>query len=93
MTGVSTLQLEFWRKPIVAAEKNQNVQDIFLNNVRKQRVPVTIFLVNGVKLQGSIAWFDNFSIILKRESQTQLIYKHAISTIMPSDELSLFEDE
>tara|TARA_B100000029_G_scaffold515729_1_gene624259 strand:+ start:1753 stop:1986 length:234 start_codon:yes stop_codon:yes gene_type:complete len=77
----------------VAAEKNQNVQDIFLNNVRKQRVPVTIFLVNGVKLQGSIAWFDNFSIILKRESQTQLIYKHAISTIMPSDELSLFEDE
>jgi len=77
----------------MAAEKNQNVQDVFLNNVRKKHAPVTIFLVNGVKLQGNITWFDNFSILLKRESQIQLIYKHAISTIMPSGELDLFEEE
>ena len=77
----------------MAAEKNQNVQDVFLNTVRKKHVPVTIFLVNGVKLQGNISWFDNFSILLKRESQIQLIYKHAISTIMPSAELDLFEEE
>ena len=75
----------------MAAEKSQNVQDIFLNTVRKNHAPVTIFLVNGVKLQGNISWFDNFSILLKRESQIQLIYKHAISTIMPSGELDLFQ--
>ena len=86
------LQLKFWREPIVAAEKIQNVQDIFLNTVRKKHVPVTIFLVNGVKLQGNISGFDNFSILLKRESQIQLIYKHAISTIMPSGELDLFQE-
>ena len=68
----------------MAAEKNPNVQDIFLNTVRRKHVPVTIFLVNGVKLQGNINWFDNFSILLKRESQVQLIYKHAISTIVPA---------
>tara|TARA_Y100000588_G_scaffold264762_1_gene279552 strand:- start:738 stop:977 length:240 start_codon:yes stop_codon:yes gene_type:complete len=77
----------------MAAEKNQNVQDIFLNTVRKKHAPVTIFLVNGVKLQGNINWFDNFSILLKRERQVQLIYKHAISTIMPSGELNFFEEE
>ena len=76
----------------MAAEKSQNVQDIFLNTVRKKHTPVTIFLVNGVKLQGNINWFDNFSILLKRESQIQLIYKHAISTIMPSGELDLFQE-
>ena len=76
----------------MAAEKSQNVQDIFLNTVRKKYAPVTIFLVNGVKLQGNISWFDNFSILLKRESQIQLIYKHAISTIMPSGELDLFQE-
>ena len=77
----------------MATEKNQNVQDIFLNTVRKKHAPVTIFLVNGVKLQGNISWFDNFSILLNRDSQTQLIYKHAISTIMPSGELNLFDDD
>ncbi len=77
----------------MAAEKSQNVQDVFLNTVRKKHVPVTIFLVNGVKLQGSISWFDNFSILLKRESQIQLVYKHAISTIMPSSELDLFRED
>ncbi len=61
-----------------------NLQDTFLNSVRKTRNPVTLFLVNGVKLQGVITWFDNFSVLLRREGTVQLVYKHAISTIMPS---------
>lgn len=64
--------------------KSQNVQDVFLNYVRKHKTPVTAFLVNGVKLQGVITWFDNFSLLLRRDAHVQLVYKHAISTIMPT---------
>ena len=71
------------------AEKFQNVQDVFLNAVRKEKMAVTVFLVNGVKLQGIITWFDNFSILLRRDSHVQLIYKHAVSTIMPGGPLNL----
>jgi len=60
-----------------------SLQDAFLNNLRKAKAPVTIFLVKGVKLQGIVTWFDNFSILLRRDGQSQLVYKHAISTIMP----------
>ena len=67
----------------MASEKSRNLQEVFLNNVRKSRAAVTVFLVNGVKLQGIITWFDNFSILLKRDQHVQLVYKHAISTIMP----------
>lgn len=73
--------------PIAAgttAAKGQNLQDQFLNLLRKNKVPVTMFLVKGVKLQGIVTWFDNFSILLRRDGQSQLVYKHAISTIMPS---------
>jgi host factor-I protein len=75
------------------AEKSQNVQDVFLNAVRKSKNPCTVFLVNGVKLQGIISWFDNFSILLRRDGHTQLVYKHAISTVMPSGPVQLFEPE
>ena len=75
----------------MATEKGQNIQDVFLNHVRKNHVTVTIFLVNGVKLQGNITWFDNFSMLLRRDTQSQLIYKHAISTIMPLTPVELFE--
>ena len=75
------------------AEKSQNVQDVFLNAIRKQKVAVTIFLVNGVKLQGIVTWFDNFSVLLRRDAHSQLVYKHAISTIMPSVPVQLFEPE
>src|SRR6201996_2627950 len=68
------------RNVAVANEKSQNVQDVFLNHVRKSKTPVTVFLVNGVKLQGIITWFDNFSVLLRRDGHTQLVYKHAIST-------------
>ena len=66
------------------ADKVQNLQDAFLNEVRKQKVPLTIFLVNGVKLNGVVSWFDNFCVLLRRDGISQLVYKHAISTIMPS---------
>ncbi|MFN4114544.1 MAG: RNA chaperone Hfq [Sphingomonadaceae bacterium] len=63
--------------------KPQNLQDAFLNLLRKNKIPVTMFLVKGVKLQGVVTWFDNFSILLRRDGQSQLVYKHAVSTIMP----------
>jgi host factor-I protein len=75
----------------VANEKSQNVQDVFLNHVRKSKTPVTVFLVNGVKLQGVITWFDNFSVLLRRDGHTQLVYKHAISTVMPGAPIMLFD--
>jgi host factor-I protein len=68
--------------------KAQNLQDLFLNHVRKSKAPVTMFLVKGVKLQGIVTWFDNFSVLLRRDGQTQLVYKHAISTIMPGQQIS-----
>ncbi len=77
----------------MSSEKSQNVQDVFLNNVRKNKTPVTVFLVNGVKLQGIITWFDNFSVLLRRDGHTQLVYKHAISTVMPSTPVQLFEPD
>ena len=75
------------------SEKNQNIQDVFLNKIRKEKNSVTVFLVNGVKLQGIVTWFDNFSLLLKRDSHIQLVYKHAISTIMPSGPLSLYDGD
>lgn len=77
----------------MANEKSQSVQDVFLNNIRKSKMPVTVFLVNGVKLQGIITWFDNFSVLLRRDGHTQLVYKHAISTVMPSGPIQLFEPD
>lgn len=66
------------------ADKQTSLQDLFLNSLRKSKTPVTMFLVKGVKLQGIVTWFDNFSVLLRRDGQSQLIYKHAISTIMPA---------
>ena len=74
-------------------EKKQNLQDTFLNSVRKTRTPLTIFLVNGVKLQGVVSWFDNFCVLLRRDGQSQLVYKHAISTIMPAHPVQLYEPD
>jgi len=79
-----------WGTPMTP-EKSQNVQDVFLNHVRKNKTPVTIFLVNGVKLQGIITWFDNFCVLLRRDAHSQLVYKHAISTVMPGQPIQLFE--
>ena len=75
------------------ASDRQNLQDAFLNQVRKEKNSVTVFLINGVKLQGVITWFDNFCILLRRDGQSHLVYKHAISTIMPSQNVSLYDGE
>ena len=72
-------------------KKNQNLQDVFLNYIRKNKTPVTVFLVNGVKLQGVVTWFDNFSVLLRRDGHSQLVYKHAISTVMPTVPVQLFD--
>lgn len=77
----------------MAQEKAQNLQDIFLNTVRRNKVSVTVFLVNGVKLQGVITWFDNFCVLLRRDGMSQLVYKHAISTIMPAQQISLYDED
>ncbi len=77
----------------MSSDKSQNLQDKFLNKLRKDKMSVTVFLVNGVKLQGAITWFDNFSMLLRRDSHSQLIYKHAISTIMPASPIKLFDEE
>ncbi len=75
----------------MSSNKSQNVQDVFLNHVRKNKLPVTVFLVNGVKLQGVISWFDNFCVLLRRDGHVQLVYKHAISTVMPTQPVQLFD--
>ena len=75
------------------ASSQPSLQDTFLNCVRKNKNPVTLFLVNGVKLQGVITWFDNFSVLLRREGTVQLVYKHAISTIMPSLPIDLLGED
>ena len=72
---------------------SQNVQDDFSNKIRQNKISVTVFLVNGVKLQGLITWFDSFSLLLRRDGHTQLIYKHAISTIMPGEAVEVEIDE
>ena len=71
--------------------KPLSLQDHFLNSARRSKAPLTIFLLKGVKLQGIITWFDNFSVLLRRDGQAQLVYKHAISTIMPGHPIQLFE--
>ena len=77
----------------MASEKLQNLQDTFLNHIRKNKVPVTVFLVNGVKLQGIITWFDNFCVLLRRDGHSQLVYKHAISTVMPVAPVQLYDEK
>ncbi|HDZ71302.1 MAG TPA: RNA chaperone Hfq [Aurantimonas sp.] len=74
-------------------ERTQNLQDLFLNTVRKQKISLTIFLVNGVKLTGVVTSFDNFCVLLRRDGHSQLVYKHAISTIMPSQPVNMYDGD
>ena len=77
----------------MTGNRSNSLQDVFLNHLRKGKMPVTIFLVNGVKLQGIITWFDNFCVLLKRDDHSQLVYKHAISTVMPVQPVQLFDTD
>ncbi|QZD88251.1 RNA chaperone Hfq [Qipengyuania psychrotolerans] len=85
MTGERTLSARPKPKQPEPQHKGKapSLQDAFLNLLRREKAPVTVFLVKGVKLQGIVTWFDNFSILLRRDGQSQLVYKHAVSTIMP----------
>ncbi len=69
------------------------VQEDFLGDIRKNEIAVTVFLINGVKLQGVITWFDDQAILLRRDGHTQLVYKHAVSTIMPSAAIDIASEE
>lgn len=75
----------------MATGKTQNVQDVFLNTLRKKKMPVTVFLASGVKLQGIVSAFDNFCLVLRRGPQAQLVYKHSIATVVPAGPISLYE--
>ena len=72
--------------------KGQSLQEPFLNALRRERVPVAIYLVNGIKLQGQVESFDQFVVLLKN-SVSQMIYKHAISTVVPARNVSIFDEE
>ena len=87
----TTLSARPVAKPV--AERGANLQDVFLNHLRREKIPVTVFLVKGVKLQGIVTWFDNFCVLLRRDGHSQLVYKHAISTIMPSQPVQMFDAE
>jgi host factor-I protein len=81
------------RRVAIMTEKAKTVQDVFLNHLRKNKTPVTIFLMNGIKLQGTIDWFDNFSMVLRRDGHSQLVYKSTISTIVPFIAVQLFDGD
>ncbi|AKL95384.1 protein Hfq [Clostridium aceticum] len=73
-------------------KNNINLQDIFLNQVRKESIPITIYLVNGFQLKGLVKGFDNYTIVLDTDGKQQLIYKHAISTIAPSSAINFMQN-
>jgi RNA chaperone Hfq len=75
------------------SEKYQALQEVFLTHLRERKMPVTIFLMNGIKLQGTIDWFDSFSLLLRRDRQAQLVYKSTISTIVPMMAVQLLDSE
>jgi host factor-I protein len=75
------------------SEKTQTVQDVFLTHLRERKAPVTIFLMNGIKLQGTVDWFDKFSVVLRRDRHTQLVYKSTIATIAPMMAVQLFDGD
>ena len=75
------------------SEKTQTVQEVFLTHLRERKMPVTIFLMSGIKLQGIVDWFDSFSLVLRRDRQSQLVYKSTISTIVPMMPVQLFDSE
>ncbi len=72
-------------------EQKQNLQDVFLNYLRKNKTPTTIYLVNGVQLKGVVTWFDETSLLLRRDAYAQLVYKHAISTVMPGVPIQMLD--
>ena len=75
------------------AKTSFNLQDNFLNQVRKGKIPITLFLINGFKIKGTVKSFDNFTLLLEVNGEQQMIYKHAVSTLIPSKNLNIFENQ
>ena len=73
--------------------KTQNLQDLFLNQARRRSMPLTVFLMNGFQMRGTVVGFDSFTVVLESEGKQQLIYKHAISTVAPARSMSIPELE
>jgi len=73
--------------------KNINLQDVFLNQVRKEHIPVTVYLTNGFQLRGTVKGFDNFTVVLDSDGKQQLVYKHAISTVSPMKAVNIIFNE
>jgi len=79
---------------VVVMSRNQlNLQDAFLNQLRKERIPVTMYLVNGFQIKGTVKGFDNFTVIIELEGRQQMVYKHAISTIAPVRQISILSSD
>jgi host factor-I protein len=89
LNGVFAIRAEHWR---AIMSKGQSLQDPFLNTLRKEKIPVSIFLVNGIKLQGQIESFDQFVVLLKN-TVSQMVYKHAISTVVPAKNVRIPHDQ
>lgn len=73
--------------------KTMNLQDIFLNHARKEKIPITVFLTNGFQFKGMVRGFDNYTVIVESEGKQELIFKHAISTIIPARAISILDSE
>lgn len=73
----------------ISVKQGINLQDVFLNKARRENVLITVFLVNGYQIKGIVKGFDNYTIVLESEDKQQLIYKHAISTIIPTKQINL----
>jgi len=73
--------------------KNINLQDVFLNSARKEKIPVTIYLTNGFQFRGSVKGFDNYTVVLESDGKQNLVYKHAISTVTPAKYISILDKE
>jgi len=87
------ISYDFFCKEEFSMTKNINLQDVFLNQVRKEHIPVTVYLTNGFQLRGMVKGFDNFTVVLDSEGKQQLVYKHAISTVSPMKIVNIIFNE
>ncbi len=74
-------------------QKNANIQDVFLNQARKDRIQLTVFLINGFQFKGYVRSFDNFTVVIEVDGRQRMVYKHAISTIVPDRNIDMFQEE
>ena len=81
-----------WTQGRIAMNKTLNLQDVFLNQARKEKVPITCILTNGFQFKGIVKGFDSYTVIIDADGKQELVFKHAISTIIPARPISILED-